>query len=73
LSEASKKTLEFQGGVMKANEAEAFEKDALFETSIRMRKWDELAKEVNVAVIDLEEMRSKALLVLSGNQVIGDR
>ena len=58
---------------MKANEAEAFEKDALFETSIRMRKWDELAKEVNVAVIDLEEMRSKALLVLSGNQVIDDR
>ena len=58
---------------MKANEAEAFEKDALFETSIRMRKWDELAKEVNVAVIDLEEMRSKALLVLSGNQVIDDQ
>ena len=65
LSEASKKTLEFQGGVMAADEAEVFEKDALFETSIRMRKWDELAKEVHVPVLDLEQMRSKALGVLS--------
>ena len=30
-----------------------------------MRKWDELAKEVHVAVLDLELMRSKALGVLS--------
>ena len=65
LSEASKKTLEFQGGVMAGDEAEVFEKDALFETSIRMRKWDELAKEVHVPVLDLEQMRSKALGVLS--------
>src|ERR1700754_2839498 len=45
LSEASRKTLEYQGGVMSAEEAHAFETDPLFETSIRMRKWDELAKE----------------------------
>ena len=66
LSEASKKTLEFQGGVMPADEAEAFEKDPLFDTSIRMRKWDELAKETNVALVDLEEMKSKARDVLNG-------
>lgn len=65
LSEASKKTLEFQGGVMEQGEAEAFEKDLLFETSIRMRKWDELAKEVDVALVDLEEMKSKARQILS--------
>lgn len=65
LSEASKKTLEFQGGVMEQEEAEAFEKDLLFETSIRMRKWDELAKEVDVALVDLEEMKSKARQILS--------
>jgi 2-amino-1-hydroxyethylphosphonate dioxygenase (glycine-forming) len=65
LSDASKKTLEFQGGVMEAVEAEAFEKDLLFETSIRMRKWDELAKEVDVALVDLEEMKSKARKILS--------
>ena len=53
---------------MAGDEAEVFEKDALFETSIRMRKWDELAKEVHVPVLDLEQMRSKALGVLNGNQ-----
>ena len=65
LSDASKKTLEFQGGVMEASEADAFEKDLLFETSIRMRKWDELAKEVDVALVNLEEMKSKARQILS--------
>jgi phosphonate degradation associated HDIG domain protein len=65
LSEASRKTLEFQGGVMSAKEAETFEKDALFDTSIRMRKWDELAKEINVALVNLEEIKSRARMVLS--------
>src|SRR6187549_1287465 len=65
LSEASRKTLEFQGGVMAADEAKAFEADILFDTSIRMRKWDELAKEMNVALLNLEEIKSKARMVLS--------
>ena len=50
---------------MTAAEADAFEKDILFETSIRMRKWDELAKEMNIALLDLEEIKSKARMVLS--------
>jgi phosphonate degradation associated HDIG domain protein len=65
LSDASKKTLEFQGGPMTATEAKSFENDLLFETSIRMRKWDELAKEIDVALLNLEEIKSKARLVLS--------
>jgi len=65
LSEASRKTLKFQGGVMGAEEAEAFEKDGLFDASIRMRKWDELAKETNVALVNLEEIKSRARMVLS--------
>lgn len=44
LSEASKKTLEFQGGRMTAEEAAFFEADPLFEMHIRLRKWDEKAK-----------------------------
>lgn len=64
LSEASKKTLEYQGGVMTSNEAHAFETDPLFETSIRMRKWDELAKEIHVDIMDLGILRDKALNVL---------
>lgn len=64
LSEASKKTLEYQGGVMSEVEAENFEADPLFETSIRMRRWDELAKETDVPVIDLKILREKAFLLL---------
>lgn len=65
LSEASKRTLEFQGGKMKASEADQFEKDALFETSIKMRQWDEEAKEMHVPIIDLELLKLKAIAVLS--------
>lgn len=65
LSEASKKTLEYQGGVMSATEALAFENDPLFQTSIRMRRWDELAKEMYVPVMDLGLLRQKVLNVLN--------
>ncbi len=44
LSDASKKTLEFQGGMMTVEEANAFEKDPLFSEIILMRRWDEQAK-----------------------------
>jgi 2-amino-1-hydroxyethylphosphonate dioxygenase (glycine-forming) len=45
LSEASKKTLEFQGGRMNLSEAMAFESDILFDLHIKLRRWDEQAKE----------------------------
>jgi len=48
LSEASKKTLEFQGGRMSEPEAKAFEADPLFPLHIRLRQWDERAKVENV-------------------------
>lgn len=44
LSEASRKTLEFQGGRMSSGEAALFETDKLFEMHIRLRQWDEKAK-----------------------------
>lgn len=68
LSEASKKTLEFQGGKMTAQEAISFEKDPLFETSIQMRKWDEKAKETNVPIIDIAILKEKAKRVLMTSQ-----
>lgn len=64
LSEASKKTLEFQGGRMNAHEAHDFEKSPYFEESILMRKWDELAKETGRPIIDLELLKDKARSVL---------
>ena len=67
LSEASKQTLVFQGGVMTTTEAALFENDELFEVSIRMRTWDELAKETNVAITDISMLKSKAKQVLQLN------
>jgi len=44
LSEASKRTLEYQGGPMLTDEALAFEQDPLFHLIIQMRHWDDEAK-----------------------------
>lgn len=53
LSEASKKTLEYQGGRMQEEEALAFEQYPLFELIIKMRHWDEEAKIEGLPVPDL--------------------
>lgn len=65
LSEASRRTLEYQGGVMTEAEADAFEQDPLCAVSLRMRQWDELAKEMAVPVMDLELLKNKADKLLS--------
>lgn len=44
LSEASKTTLQYQGGPMETEEAVAFEQQPLFPLIIQMRRWDEEAK-----------------------------
>ena len=64
LSEASRRTLEYQGGVMSEAEAAAFERDPLFEVSLRMREWDERAKEVGLPVVDLAVLKDKALALI---------
>ncbi|MFJ4346097.1 phosphonate degradation HD-domain oxygenase [Pseudomonas sp. NPDC089401] len=64
LSEASRRTLGYQGGVMSEAEADAFEGDPLFAVSLRMRQWDEMAKEVGVPVVDLVVLKEKALALL---------
>ena len=54
LSEASRKTLAFQGGKMTVDEAKKFEQNPYFETIIKMRRWDEAAKTANMKLPDLE-------------------
>lgn len=66
LSEASQKTLAFQGGRMKAAEAAAFEADEWFPLYLQMRFWDEQAKEVQVPVPDLAVYKAMALRHLAG-------
>lgn len=55
LSDASRKTLEFQGGPMQAEEATQFEQNPYFDLIIQMRRWDEAAKVTNLPKPDLEK------------------
>lgn len=48
LSESSQKTLQFQGGKMSEEEAKMFEKMPMFELYLKMREWDDRAKEVEL-------------------------
>ncbi len=44
LSEASRKTLQLQGGAMSEKEMREFEKRPHFEPALRLRKWDDAGK-----------------------------
>jgi phosphonate degradation associated HDIG domain protein len=70
LSEASKKTLEFQGGVMTLEEAMVFESDKLFDLHIKLRRWDEKAKLEEQAMPPLQKYKEMATRHLKANQVI---
>jgi putative nucleotidyltransferase with HDIG domain len=61
LSEASKRTLEYQGGPMTEDEAAAFEKYPLFDLIIHMRKWDEQAKIEHKPLPDLTHYKKMML------------
>lgn len=58
LSEASKKTLEYQGGPMLTDEAGAFEAHPLYPLIIKMRHWDDVAKIEHLEVGGLEKYRA---------------
>ena len=59
LSEASKVTLEKQGGVMSNAEAELFEQDNLHLLYIKLREWDDKAKLQHQALPSLDKYRQK--------------
>ncbi len=61
LSDASKITLEFQGGIMSEEEASAFENDPFFEDYIIMRTLDDRAKIAGVLLPDLEHFKNMAV------------
>jgi phosphonate degradation associated HDIG domain protein len=64
LSEASKETLRYQGGPMSIEEATEFEQDPLFTASIKLREWDELAKEEHKPLPDLDVYKQMAVRLL---------
>ena len=57
LSESSKRTLNYQGGIMLEQELSDFENNPLFELIIKMRKWDEKAKVKDMAIPEFKEFR----------------
>ena len=61
LSDASKKTLEYQGGPMEEEEANAFEHYPFFDLIIKMRKWDEEAKVEHRPLPALDHYRNMML------------
>ena len=69
LSEASKKTLEFQGGPMGAEEAAKFKADPLFELNITMRRWDEEAKLTDQPLPDLHIYKQMAVKHLESRAI----
>ena len=57
LSEASKVSLKLQGGIMNNKEAIEFESNNFFENSIKLRKFDEQAKKVDVKIKSINEYK----------------
>lgn len=70
LSEASLKTLAFQGGPMSEKEVAQFEADPYFKDFIKMRAWDELAKVENKPLPDLERYKQIAINHLRNRALI---
>lgn len=65
LSEASRITLEHQGGAMTEAELGAFEGSPHFRAVLRVRSWDEAAKEPQREVPDLAHYRDRLEVALS--------
>ncbi|KAJ3824186.1 hypothetical protein F5880DRAFT_416647 [Lentinula raphanica] len=64
LSEGSKRSLEFQGGLFEGTQIEQFEKDPLFAEKVQMRKFDDGAKIIGAKVPFIDEYREIAVKVL---------
>ena len=53
LSQASVVSLKLQGGLLNSKEAKAFEKEDFFKDAIKLRKFDEAAKQIGVKIKDI--------------------
>ena len=54
LSDASKRTLEYQGGPMSEEEVDAFQRDDLCDLHLKMRTWDEAGKDTSLDLDNIE-------------------
>ena len=58
LSEASKVSLKLQGGIMDNKESKEFESNEFFESSIKLRKFDEAAKKAGLKIKSINEYKN---------------
>ena len=58
LSKASKVSLKLQGGIMNSKEAEQFESNEFFKNSIKLRKFDEIAKKAGLKIKSINEYKN---------------
>ena len=58
LSEASKISLKLQGGIMSNEEARKFERNKFFKNSIKLRKFDEVAKISDLKIKSINEYKN---------------
>lgn len=68
LSDASRVTLNFQGGIMNEKEATEFEKDPDMDIIVRMRYWDDEAKITNIPIDNLLHLKVLAIKHLNRNR-----
>ena len=65
LSEASKISLKLQGGVLNKDESKEFEKKDFFKLSIKLRKFDEVAKRTDIkmkSIIEYKDLLTSQLI-----------
>lgn len=66
LSDASKKTLLFQGGPMNQSDLKLFELSQNFDVILKMRSWDDFAKDTKLNLsIKSKELIEKYKIMLS--------
>ena len=58
LSQASKISLKMQGGVMSNEESKKFENNKFFKSSIKLRKFDEMAKKSGLKIKSITEYKN---------------
>ena len=57
LSDASKISLKLQGGILNKKESNEFEKMSFFKNTIKLRKFDELAKKTNIKIKSINDYK----------------
>ena len=73
LSDASKRSLERQGGVMSDAEREAFEQIPYFEDGLILRRWDDLAKVKGLETATLDTYRDIVQQCLIHKELEGEK